>query len=426
MPGNNSYEIGNNQNFLSDSNVLLVVLPRCLHHLIRGIGLRIGIPKESAPGETRVALVPSIVPLLIKEKHEVFVESGAGLASLCTDAEYERAGARVLPDAASVYETAQVILKVQPPQFHPILKKDEAELIREGSTYIRFLAPVSNPDVVKIFSHRKITSFAMEYVPRISRAQSMDALSSMATIAGYKSVLLAASRLQKLFPLLMTAAGTLPPAIVLVLGAGVAGLQAIATARRLGAKVEAFDPRPVVGEQVRSLGAAFIDISIAGPAETTDGYAKEQSAEFLKKEQDVISKRLPIVDVVISTAQVFGKRAPVLVTTEMLALMHPGSIIVDLAAEQGGNCELTEPGKTIEYNGVTILGPVNLPASLPTHASQLYAKNITNLALYIFQHGATQPDDADEIVKGCMITSNGSIVHEGVRQLLAERGVSPA
>jgi H+-translocating NAD(P) transhydrogenase subunit alpha len=384
--------------------------------------LKIGIPKESAPGETRVALVPSLVSSFTRENHEVFIEAGAGLASSFPDAEYEKAGARIVSDTVGLYQSVQIILKVQPPQFHPALHKDEAELLQEGSTYIGFLAPVSNPDIVRIFVQRRITSFAMEYVPRISRAQSMDALSSMATIAGYKSVLIAASRFQKLFPLMMTAAGTLPPAIVLVLGAGVAGLQAIATARRLGAKVEAFDPRPAVRDQVRSLGAAFIDMSIIEPTETAGGYAREQSAEFLKKEQDIISKRLPIVDVVISTAQVFGKRPPVLITAEMLGLMRPGSIIVDLAAEQGGNCELTQAGNTIEHNGVTILGPVNLPAALPTHASQLYAKNIANLALHLYQQGTAQPDPLDEIVKGCMITAHGEIMNDVVKQLLVEKG----
>ncbi|HTY37923.1 MAG TPA: Re/Si-specific NAD(P)(+) transhydrogenase subunit alpha [Bacteroidota bacterium] len=388
--------------------------------------MRIGIPKESAPGETRVALVPSLVTSLTREKHEIFVESGAGDASYFPDADYVKAGARVIDNPAALYESAELILKVQPPQIHPVLKKDEAELVREGSSYIGFLAPVSNPDVVSIFTHRRITSYAMEYIPRISRAQSMDALSSMATVAGYKSVLLAATRLPKLFPLLMTAAGTVPPAIVLVLGAGVAGLQAIATARRLGAKVEAFDPRPAVREQVRSLGAAFIDISAFEHVETSGGYAREQSADFLKLEQEIISKRLPIIDVVISTAQVFGKKAPVLLTAEMVGMMHPGSVIVDLAAEQGGNCELTQAGKTVDHNGVTILGPINLPASIPTHASQLYAKNISNLTLHLFQKGATQPDLTDEIVKGCMITSNGTIVHESVREALTGKEVTPA
>jgi NAD(P) transhydrogenase subunit alpha len=389
---------------------------------LRKSALKIGIPKETAPGETRVALIPSLVSALTRDNHETLVETGAGLASSFTDAQYEKAGAHIISDAGALYNSAETILKVQPPQFNTVLKKDEAELVREGSIYIGFLAPVSNPDVVRIFARRRITSFAMEYVPRISRAQSMDALSSMATVAGYKAVLLAASRLEKLFPLLMTAAGTLPPAIVLVLGAGVAGLQAIATARRLGAKVEAFDPRPVVRDQVRSLGAAFIDMAIIEPTETAGGYAREQSAEFLKKEQDVISKRLPIVDVVISTAQVFGKRPPVLITEEMVKLMQPGSVIVDLAAEQGGNCELTQAGKTIDKHGVTILGPVNLPASVPTHASQLYAKNVVNLTLQLYQKGATRPDFADEITKGCVITDGGSVVNETVKQLLIEKG----
>ena len=384
--------------------------------------MKIGIPKETAPGETRVSLIPSLIASFARDHHETLVESGAGLAASFSDAEYEQAGARIVPDARVLYQSAETILKVQPPQYHSVLKMDEAELIREGSTYIGFLAPVSNPDVVRIFARRRITSFAMEYVPRISRAQSMDALSSMATVAGYKAVLLAASRLEKLFPLLMTAAGTLPPAIVLVLGAGVAGLQAIATSRRLGAKVEAFDPRPVVRDQVRSLGAAFIDMAIIEPTETAGGYAREQSEEFLKKEHEVISKRLPIVDVVISTAQVFGKRPPLLLTQEMVELMHPGSVIVDLAAEQGGNCALTQAGKTVEYHGVSIIGPVNLPASVPTHASQLYAKNVANLTLHLYQKGATRPDFGDEITKGCVITDGGSVVNETVKQLLLEKG----
>lgn len=384
--------------------------------------MKIGIPKETAPGETRVALIPSLVSSLARDNHEVIVESGAGLAAAFTDIQYERAGASIAPDATRLYTSADTILKVQPPQFHSVLKIDEAELFREGSTYIGFLAPVANPDVVRIFTRRRIASFAMEYVPRISRAQSMDALSSMATVAGYKAVLLAASELDKLFPLLMTAAGTLPPAIVLILGAGVAGLQAIATARRLGAKVEAFDPRPAVRDQVRSLGAAFIDMAIIDPVETASGYALEQSKEFLKKEQDIISKRLPIVDVVISTAQVFGKRPPVLLTEEMVKMLRPGSVIVDLAAEQGGNCELTQAGKTIERHGVTIIGPINLPASVPTHASQLYAKNVVNLTLHLYQKGTTKPDFGDEITKGCVITNDGSVVNETVKQLLLEKG----
>jgi NAD(P) transhydrogenase subunit alpha len=388
--------------------------------------LKIGIPKETAPGETRVALIPSLVSSLTRSKHEVQIESGAGLCSSFTDEEYAQAGAVIVTDVRSLYATSNMVLKVQPPQIHPSLRIDEAEMIAEGSTYIGFLAPVANPDVVKIFARRRVTSFAMEYIPRISRAQSMDALSSMATIAGYKSVLLAAARLNKLFPLFMTAAGTLPPAVVLVLGAGVAGLQAIATARRLGAKVEAFDPRPVVRDQVKSLGATFIDMELESQAETAGGYAREQSEEFLRKEQDIIGKRMPNVDVVISTAQVFGKRPPVLITAEMVRMMKPGSIIVDLAAEQGGNCELTKAGATIEHEGVTIIGPVNLPASVPTHASQLYAKNVVNLIQQLYQNGSIRPDFADEIAKGCVITDSGTVANETVKQLLSEKGVTLA
>lgn len=390
----------------------------------RRLSLKIGIPKETAPGETRVALIPSLVSSLTRSKHEVRIESGAGLGASFTDEEYAQAGAVIVTDVRSLYDSSEMILKVQPPQFHPSLKVDEAELIPEGSIYIGFLAPVANPDVVRIFVRRRVTSFAMEYIPRISRAQSMDALSSMATIAGYKSALLAAARLNKLFPLFMTAAGTLPPAVVLVLGAGVAGLQAIATARRLGAKVEAFDPRPAVRDQVKSLGASFIDMELDAQAETSGGYAREQSEEFLSKEQSIIGKRLPNVDVVISTAQVFGKRPPILITADMVHMMKPGSIIVDLAAEQGGNCELTQSGATVEHEGVTIIGPVNLPASVPTHASQLYAKNVVNLIHQLYQNGSVRPDFADEIAKGCVITDSGAVANETVKQLLTEKGVT--
>jgi NAD(P) transhydrogenase subunit alpha len=384
--------------------------------------VKIGIPREIGPGETRVAVTPSLVPSLTQARHEVLVQAGAGTAASFTDQGYLRAGARILPDARSLYQSCEVILKVQPPQFHPAFQKDEAEFLREGSAYLGFLAPVANPDIVKIFMQHRITSFAMEYIPRISRAQSMDALSSMATIAGYKAVLLAAERLGKIFPLLMTAAGTVPPAVVMVLGAGVAGLQAIATARRLGAKVEAFDPRPAVRDQVRSLGASFIDLEVIEEIESSGGYAREQSEEFLKKEQEIISKRLPMVDVVISTAQVFGKQPPVLLTAEMVRLLHPGSVIVDLAAEGGGNCELTRPDQTVEHHGVTILGPVNLPASVPTHASQLYARNIVNLALHLYPEANSFPDLGDAIAKGALITHNGTIANETVKQLLMQKG----
>jgi len=379
--------------------------------------VRIGIPKETARDETRVALVPNLIPLLRKELHEVFVEKAAGRAASYSDREYRDAGALIIDDAPTLYEQTEVVLKVHPPG------PAEAQAMKEGSTYVVFLAPLSHPDVVAAFLRRRITGFSMEYIPRITRAQSMDALSSMATVSGYKAAVVAAEKMVKMFPLMMTAAGTIPPAIVLVLGAGVAGLQAIATARRLGAKVEAFDPRPAVKEQVKSLGATFLDMEVAENVETTGGYAREQSEDFLKKERDVIAKRLPSMDAIICTAQVFGKRAPVLLTAEMLQHLRPGTVIVDLATEQGGNCELTVPGTTIERNGVTLVGAVNLPATLPAHASQLYAKNVVNLLLHVYQKGSTVPDFTDEITKGCCITHNGAVVQEAVKSVLEQKGV---
>lgn len=378
----------------------------------------IGIPKELLPGETRVALHPGVIPQLKKDGHEILVESGAGALSSISDDEFTRAGARVVADAQTLHNQAQVIFKVNPPIHRS--PRHEAELLKEGSVYIGFFAPQLQRDVLDAFLKRRISAFSMQYIPRTTRAQSMDALSSMATIAGYKAVLLAAGRLPKMFPLLMTAAGTVTPATVLVLGAGVAGLQAIATAKRLGAKVEAFDPRPAVKEQVKSLGASFIDMEMPEDVETAGGYARELSLEFLKKEQEAIATRLPRVDVVICTAQVFGKRAPILVTAEMAKHLHPGSVIVDLATEQGGNCELTQPGKTVDANGITVIGALNLPATIPVHASQMYARNMANLFAAIFPKGATAPNFEDEVVKGCCITHNGEIVNEQVKNVLKE------
>lgn len=384
--------------------------------------MRVGIPKEIAPGETRVALIPALVQGLKRHKHEVLVEKGAGTASSFSDKEYADAGATIIDDAATLYRSAEVFLKVQPPVKHPNLGRHEAELLPEGSTYIGFFAPLSSWETLEYFIKRKIQSFSMEYVPRVTRAQSMDALSSMATVAGYKAVLMAADHLPKMFPLLMTAAGTVAPAGVFVLGAGVAGLQAIATAKRLGAKIEAFDPRPAVKEQVKSLGAMFIEMEMPENIETEGGYAKEASPEFIKKEMEAIAARLPKVDIVITTAQVFGKKAPVLITKDMTELMRPGSVIVDLAAQQGGNCELTVAGKTVHHNGVAIIGAVDVPSSVPVHASQLYAKNITNLFLHLFQKDSTTPDFEDEIVKGACITRNGEVVHSMVKASLQRGG----
>lgn len=382
--------------------------------------MKIGIPREIQTGETRVALTPNLISLLKREQHEVLVEAGAGSHAFFPDGPYIQAGATLVENTLALYEQADVIFKVQPPQLHPQLQRHEAELLRQGTAYIGFLAPFTHLEVVELLARRGITAYAMELIPRLTRAQSMDALSAMATIAGYKAVLLATERLGKMFPLLMTAAGTIAPANVLVLGAGVAGLQAIATAKRLGARVEAFDARPAVREQIHSLGATFVEMELPPDIETAGGYAKEQSAEFLRREQEAISSRLPKVDVVISTAQVFGKRAPLLLTTEMVDLMRPGSVIVDLAAEQGGNCALTQAGKVIEHNGVTVLGPLNLPATLPVDASQLYAHTLTNLFRYLYPSSGPPPDSSDELVKGACVTRNGQVVNAMLQPLLRE------
>lgn len=386
--------------------------------------MKIGVPKEITPGETRVALVPAHIALLMRSagkgspQHEVIVEAGAGVLARFSDDEYKKAGATIVGSAKELYASADIIVKVA-----PVLGASEAEMMREGCAVVGFLSPLTSQEAIRSFAKRRVTAFSMEYVPRISRAQSMDALSSMATVAGYKAVLLAADQIGKMFPLLMTAAGTVPPATVLILGAGVAGLQAIATAKRLGAKVEAFDPRPAVKEQVKSLGAAFIDMVIEENVETEGGYAKEQSEAFLEAERKVIGERFPKVNVVISTAQVFGKRAPILITEEMVKLLRAGSVIVDLAAEQGGNCALTERGKTVEKHGVTIIGTLNIPAAMPTDASLMYSKNVTNLVQQLYQKPDGSLDFQDEITAGACITHAGEIRHPMVRAAL-EQGES--
>ena len=346
------------------------------------------------------------------------MESGAGAHAWFLDDQYEAAGAAIVKDPEELYRAADVVLKVNPPEMHPQAGRHEVDLLREGAAIIGFLMPLDNPEVVEKLTRRRITSFAMEYVPRITRAQSMDALSSMATVSGYKAALMAADHLRKFFPLLMTAAGTILPATVLVLGAGVAGLQAVATAKRLGARVEAFDPRPAVKEQVHSLGAQFVEMEVSEQVETAGGYAKEQSEEFLRREQQTIAARLPKVDVVITTAQVFGKKAPILITEEMVKGMRPGSVIVDLAVRQGGNCALSRPRETVEKFGVTIIGAWNLAASIPIHASQMYAKNVTNLFLSIYPSPSDVPNFEDEITKASCITHGGEIVQASVRKAL--------
>ena len=383
---------------------------------------RIVVPKEITENETRVALVPSLVPLLTKDKHEVLVQKGAGVGASFTDDQYVQVGARIINNPAELYRQADVVLKVRPPLCQASDGRQEAELFPEGSIYIGFFGPLTFREVLRIFLERRVTSFSMEYIPRITRAQNMDALSSMSTVAGYKAVLLAAEKLGKIFPLMMTAAGTVPPATVLVLGAGVAGLQAIATAKRLGAKVEAFDPRAVVKEQVKSLGAAFIDMEVNEDVEAGSGYAKEQSGDFLKKERDVIAARLPKVNVVISTAQVFEKRAPILITEEMVKLLHPGSVIIDLAAAQGGNCELTVPGTTVQKHGVTIIGAVRLASTVPVDASQMYSRNVISFFKHLLPKADATPDYNDEIIRSSCITRNGEIVNESVKIALQQGG----
>jgi NAD(P) transhydrogenase subunit alpha len=375
--------------------------------------MKIGIPKETATGETRVAMYPALVSAYIKEKHEVLVETGAGQGASFSDEMYSDGGARILHGAKELYDEADIILKVQP------ANPQEAGQMREGVSYIGFLSAFTNHETVRVFAARRITSYAMEMIPRITRAQSMDALSSMATVAGYKSVLLAADHIHKMFPLMMTAAGTITPATVLILGAGVAGLQAIATAKRLGAKVEAFDPRPAVKEQVKSLGAAFVEMEMPKDAETAGGYAKELSPEFIQKEMEAIGGRLPKVDVVICTAQVFGKKAPLLITADMVKMLRAGSIIVDLAAEQGGNCELTEAGKITNHHGVRIIGAVNLPATMPLDASQLYSRNVQNLFRHLYPKADATPDFNDEIARGCCVTRDGEIVNEAIKKVIS-------
>lgn len=384
--------------------------------------MKIGIPKEILDGETRVAVVPSMVAILKKSKHEVLVESGAGLRSSFVDSEYQAAGAMVVKNGSELYRASEVVLKFQPPRLHPQAGAHEADLIPAGAALICFMEPHLYPEAVRQLAARQVTCFAMDYVPRITRAQTMDALSSIATIAGYKAVLVAAYHLGKFFPLLMTAAGTIAPANIMILGAGVAGLQAIATARRLGAKVEAFDPRPAVKEQVKSLGAQFIDMEITEEVETAGGYAKEQSEAFLLRERQAIAGRLPKMDVVISTAQVFGKRAPLLLTEDMVQMMRPGSVIVDLAADQGGNCALSQPHQTVVKHDVTIIGVVNLANTIPVHASQMYSKNITNLFLHLYKAPDGKLDFSDEITKGACLTHQGEIVNDAVKKIVSAGG----
>jgi NAD(P) transhydrogenase subunit alpha len=372
----------------------------------------VGVPQESVAGERRVALVPDLVPKLTAAGLEVVVQQGAGAAAGYPDAAYQDKRARL---DADVFAQADVLLKVQPPS------PAEAGRIKQGATLIGLLQPYANAAGIKALAERKITAFAMELMPRITRAQSMDALSAMSTVAGYKAVLLAADHLPRFFPLLMTAAGTISPARVFIVGAGVAGLQAIGTAKRLGAVVEAYDTRPVVKEQVESLGGKFVELPLeTADAQAATGYAKAQTEEFYQRQREYMGKWVGAADVVITTALVPGQRAPVLITEEMVRGMRPGSVVVDLAAEQGGNCAATEPGREAVKHGVTVLGPVNLPATIPYHASALYARTVTNYLLHLVKGGKLTLDLADELTRGPLVTHQGELVHDVVKAAAAK------
>ncbi|MDZ4699590.1 MAG: Re/Si-specific NAD(P)(+) transhydrogenase subunit alpha [Rhodothermales bacterium] len=372
----------------------------------------IGVPAETATDERRVALVPEVVGRLVKKGMEIIVEAGAGAGSYHGDAAFTAAGARIgtRVDAFG----ADLVLKVAPPS------DAEVGMLREGAIYIGFLSPLDAPQVTRSLAAQKVTAFSTELVPRISRAQKMDALSAMSSIAGYKAVLKAAEALPKFFPLLTTAAGTVKPANVLVLGAGVAGLQAIATARRLGAKVWGYDVRDAVREEIESLGATFVQLELeTAGSQDAGGYAKALAEEKAHRQTELLVPHIGSSDVVVSTALIPGRRAPLLITEEAVKAMSPGSIVVDLAAANGGNCAFTEPGQTIVKHGVTIMGPTNLPAEMPVHASQMYARVLMAMILDFYKDGAFQLDFGDDIIKGACVTHAGEVVNERVKSLLA-------
>lgn len=372
--------------------------------------MKVGVPKEIVAGENRVALVPAAVGVLQKAGLRILVECGAGKGASFPDRDYEAAGTTMVSDPVALFREADVVLKVQRPAINPALGKHEVDMMREGTVLISFLQPMTDADLVKALAERKITSFSMDRIPRIARAQKMDALSSQSTVAGYKAVLIAASSLGGFFPMLVTAAGTIPPAKVLVLGAGVAGLQAIATARRLGAMVQAYDIRPAVKEQVESLGATFLELGVAGQqTEDERGYARELAAESQSQQHALLRRHVPQADVVITTALIPGKQAPLLITADMVRDMKTGSVIVDLAAEAGGNCELTECGSVVTRHGVVIHGPLNLPSTMPVHASQMYAKNISSFLLALLRNGKLELDFNDPIANETCLTHEGRL-----------------
>lgn len=373
--------------------------------------MKIAVAKEAIAGEKRVALIPDSVKKLAAKGFAVSVEKGAGEGSYISDKEYEEAGAKIITPAE--FQSADIVLKVRPPS------PAEIDFYKDNSWIFALLDPINRAENLAVFEKKKMTAFAMEFIPRITLAQSMDVLSSMASIAGYRAVLMAAQEFGRFFPMLMTAAGTIPPAKAFVLGAGVAGLQAIATAKRLGAVVEAFDVRAAAAEQVESLGAKFVKMEITENLQDEQGYAKEASPEFIAKQKELLHKHIAKSDVVITTAQVFGKKAPVLIEDYMVKSMKPGSVIVDLASETGGNCTLSKHGETVEIAGVKILAPANITSTMASAASRMFSKNMENLLLYLFENGALGKDFAtDEILKRSVITRDGALISDIVKKAL--------
>lgn len=378
--------------------------------------MKIAVPQETFPGERRVAIVPASLGPLKKLGAEVLVEAGAGQEAGFPDQSYQAAGATIVPDRDQLFREADVICQVRAAVANPQFAQADLDRLQSGDILVAQCDPLSEPQAMVAAAGRDAAIFAMELMPRITRAQSMDVLSSMATIAGYKAVLMAADHLPQMFPMMMTAAGTLKPARVFVLGAGVAGLQAIATSKRLGAIVSAYDVRPEVKEQVESLGAKFVILELEA-AEGEGGYARQMDEAFYAKQREMMLKVVAETDVVITTAAVPGKKAPILLTQEMVQAMPPGSVVVDLAAERGGNCELTRPGETITVNGVTILGPLNVPSDIPRHASQMYSNNLTTFLKLLIKNGQVVLDMTDECVAGTLVTRGGQVVHPFVREL---------
>jgi len=384
------------------------------------MALIVAVPKEISAGERRVALVPDAVKQLKSKGVDVVVERGAGLSAGFDDEAYERAGATIEADPKALFARADFLLKVQAPAELPD-GSNELDALRPGSMLVGFLQPLDAPELAGRLAAAKVTAFAVELMPRISRAQAMDALSSMSSLAGYRAVLLAADALPRIFPMLVTAAGTIAAARVLIVGAGVAGLQAIATARRLGAIVEAYDTRPAVKEQVESLGARFVELDLeTGDAEGAGGYAKAQSEEFYQRQREQLAKRVAAADVVITTALVPGQRAPLLIEESAVRAMRRGSVIVDLAAEKGGNRACTEADREVVVQGVRILGPTNLPSDLASNASQMYAKNLVTFLLHLLKDGKIELDLEDEITRGALLTHQGEIANEAVRSRVAK------